>query len=97
MVTNEKVLEAFPAPKFRPYQESTLKAINSAFNSGIKVVLLEAPTGSGKSILNTTFCNLLISLDHSSIVLVNLHIPSFLSEYIHSFTFDHLSATLKSK
>lgn len=58
MVTNEEVLEAFPAPKFRPYQESTLKAINNSFNSGIKVILLEAPTGSGKSILNTTFCNL---------------------------------------
>lgn len=58
IVTDKRVLEAFPAPKFRKYQAPTVKAINNAFNSGIKVVLLEAPTGSGKSILNTTFCNL---------------------------------------
>lgn len=32
--------------------------MNNAFNSGYKAVLLDAPTGSGKSILNATFCNL---------------------------------------
>lgn len=58
MVTNEEVLDAFPAPKFRPYQESTLKVINNAFNSGFKAIILEAPTGAGKSILNATFCDI---------------------------------------
>lgn len=55
MVTDQEILEAFPAPKFRKYQRETLVAINDAFNSGIKVVLLDAPTGAGKSILNATF------------------------------------------
>jgi len=35
-----------------------LEAINNAFNSGVKGILLEAPTGAGKSILNATFCSL---------------------------------------
>lgn len=52
------MFEAFPAPKFRKYQKETLKLINDAFNSGIKVILLDAPTGSGKSILNAVFCSL---------------------------------------
>jgi len=56
MPTNKEVIDLFPAPKFRKYQRNTLIKINEAFNSGVKVVLLEAPTGFGKSIVNTTFC-----------------------------------------
>ena len=52
------MLDAFPAPKFRKYQKETLKAMANAFNSGYKAILLEAPTGAGKSILNATFCSL---------------------------------------
>jgi len=56
VVTNEEVINLFPAPKFRKYQRNVMSKINEAFNSGIRVILLEAPTGFGKSIVNTTFC-----------------------------------------
>lgn len=57
-LTPEEVLGAFPAPEFRPYQKATVLKIAEYFNSGIKIVVLEAPTGSGKSYVNTTFCRL---------------------------------------
>ncbi len=49
----------FPAPKFRKYQRTVIEKIVEAFNSDFKVILLEAPTGFGKSLVNTTFCRLL--------------------------------------
>ena len=53
---NEEVLKLFPAPSFRKYQKDAIIKINEAFNSGVRLVLLEAPTGFGKSMVNTTFC-----------------------------------------
>ena len=40
------------------YQKETVIAISNAFESGKRVIILEAPTGSGKSILNATFCGM---------------------------------------
>ena len=39
----------FPMPTYRPGQKEAIESILNAFNSGKKVVLVEAPTGSGKS------------------------------------------------
>ena len=46
-----RIAEEFPAPSFRGAQERALEAIRSAFEAGNRVVLVRAPTGSGKSLL----------------------------------------------
>ncbi len=46
-----RILEEFPAPSFRGAQERALEDIRSAFEAGNQVVLVRAPTGSGKSLL----------------------------------------------
>ena len=46
-----RLFEAFPAPSYRGNQESALSAIEDAFEAGNEVVLVRAPTGSGKSLL----------------------------------------------
>lgn len=61
MIKKSEVLKAFPAPRFRKYQKGTIVRIAEAFNSGIKCVLLDAPTGCGKSLINATFCKLIKS------------------------------------
>ena len=43
--------ESFPAPSFRGAQEQALSDIRDAFAAGNDVVLVRAPTGSGKSLL----------------------------------------------
>lgn len=46
-----RIYDQFPAPEFRGNQKQALSDIESAFESGAKVVLVRAPTGSGKSLL----------------------------------------------
>ncbi|WP_410766035.1 helicase C-terminal domain-containing protein [Haloferax sp. DFSO60] len=46
-----RIIESFPAPSFRGNQEQALRDIRDAFDSGKDVVLVRAPTGSGKSLL----------------------------------------------
>ncbi len=46
-----RIPEEFPAPEFRPTQERALAEIRDAFAAGNEVVLVRAPTGSGKSLL----------------------------------------------
>lgn len=41
----------FPAPSYRGYQEEALESIRSSFEEGNDIVLVQAPTGSGKSLL----------------------------------------------
>jgi Rad3-related DNA helicase len=41
----------FPAPEYRGAQETALRRIREAFEAGNDVVLVRAPTGSGKSLL----------------------------------------------
>jgi Rad3-related DNA helicase len=46
-----RIVEEFPAPSFRGAQEKALQDIRAAFEAGNEVVLVRAPTGSGKSLL----------------------------------------------
>jgi len=50
-VDPDRLVEAFPAPSFRGNQERALRDIGAAFEAGHRVVLVRAPTGSGKSLL----------------------------------------------
>ncbi|WP_255169288.1 ATP-dependent DNA helicase [Natrononativus amylolyticus] len=47
----ERIFDAFPAPSYRGTQERALADIRDAFLEGNDVVLVRAPTGSGKSLL----------------------------------------------
>ncbi|MHC3436802.1 helicase C-terminal domain-containing protein [Natrialbaceae archaeon A-gly3] len=47
----ERIFEEFPAPSYRGNQEQALRDIRDAFLEGNDVVLVRAPTGSGKSLL----------------------------------------------
>ncbi|MCL9813633.1 ATP-dependent DNA helicase [Natranaeroarchaeum aerophilus] len=47
----DRIFDAFPAPSYRGNQQSALADIQSAFDAGNDVVLVRAPTGSGKSLL----------------------------------------------
>ncbi|SFF77233.1 Rad3-related DNA helicase [Halopelagius inordinatus] len=46
-----RILPSFPAPSYRGTQEQALRDIRDAFAAGNDVVLVRAPTGSGKSLL----------------------------------------------
>ena len=46
-----RIHDAFPAPDYRGAQEQALDDIRAAFEAGNNVVLVRAPTGSGKSLL----------------------------------------------
>ncbi len=48
---SDRLFEAFPAPSYRGNQEQALRDIRDAFDAGNDVVLVRAPTGSGKSLL----------------------------------------------
>jgi len=50
-VKPSRILEEFPAPSFRGTQQKALAEIREAFESDNDVVLVRAPTGSGKSLL----------------------------------------------
>jgi len=50
-VDPDRIPGAFPAPSFRGNQEAALADIRDAFAAGNDVVLVRAPTGSGKSLL----------------------------------------------
>ncbi|MFB6250587.1 MAG: helicase C-terminal domain-containing protein [Halobellus sp.] len=47
----DRIPDSFPAPSFRGAQEQALADIRDAFSAGNDVVLVRAPTGSGKSLL----------------------------------------------
>jgi Rad3-related DNA helicase len=50
-VNQDRIVGEFPAPSFRGHQEAALEDIEDAFAAGNDVVLVRAPTGSGKSLL----------------------------------------------
>jgi Rad3-related DNA helicase len=50
-VDPSRIHDGFPAPEYRGNQEATLDRIRAAFEAGNDVVLVRAPTGSGKSLL----------------------------------------------
>jgi len=45
VIDKTDVLKAFPAPKFRKYQRESLLKMTEAFNSGVRCILVDAPTG----------------------------------------------------
>ncbi|MFC6613403.1 helicase C-terminal domain-containing protein [Halopenitus salinus] len=47
----DRILAEFPAPSFRGAQKEALHDVRDAFAAGNEVVLVRAPTGSGKSLL----------------------------------------------
>ncbi len=47
----DRIFESFPAPSYRGNQRAALERIHDAFAAGNEVVLVQAPTGSGKSLL----------------------------------------------
>lgn len=49
------ILDFFPLEKPRPSQAKVIEAIDAAFKSGKRFVILEAPVGSGKSAIAMTF------------------------------------------
>jgi len=60
-LSKQEVLKAFPSKTPRKYQLGTVLKIRDGFNSGIKCILLDAPTGAGKSLINATFGRLMKS------------------------------------
>jgi Rad3-related DNA helicase len=50
-VNPDRLFDEFPAPEYRGNQEAALQGIRDAFADGNRVVLVRAPTGSGKSLL----------------------------------------------
>ena len=56
-LTDDDVLASFPSPSLRKYQKEILTATTEAFNTGKRCVILAAPTGFGKSYVNTAFCS----------------------------------------
>ncbi|WP_158058339.1 ATP-dependent DNA helicase [Halorussus halophilus] len=48
---SERIFDEFPAPSYRGNQKQALEDIKAAFDGGNDVVLVRAPTGSGKSLL----------------------------------------------
>lgn len=58
-----RIHEAFPAQTYRPTQRAALDDIAEAFAEGAQVVLVRAPTGSGKSLLARAICGCARQLD----------------------------------
>jgi Rad3-related DNA helicase len=52
--TNQGILQYFPLPSARKSQEAVIKEIDRVFKEGKRIVILEAPVGSGKSAIAMT-------------------------------------------
>jgi Rad3-related DNA helicase len=59
MISADEYLNNFPHNKFRNNQDSVIKQICEAYNSGYKNIILEAPTGFGKSAIAITIARTL--------------------------------------
>ncbi len=46
---NKVITDFFPFPEYRPNQRETLERVQSLIQNGVKDIVLEMPTGSGKS------------------------------------------------
>ncbi|MFC7008931.1 hypothetical protein [Halalkalicoccus salilacus] len=51
-----RIEREFPAPSYRGNQRAALRDVRRAFEAGNDVVLVRAPTGSGKSLLARAIC-----------------------------------------
>ena len=61
LVSADEYLNNFPHGTFRNNQDNVIKQICEAFNSGYKCIILEAPTGFGKSAISITVARTLRS------------------------------------
>ena len=52
--SNKELLDFFPFDTFRKGQKNSILKITNAFNNGYKYVILDAPVGSGKSVVART-------------------------------------------
>ena len=58
MLLKKPLLEYFPSGYTpRPHQVKGLEAIEAAINKGAKYIVVQAPTGSGKSFISKTLAN----------------------------------------
>jgi Rad3-related DNA helicase len=64
-VDASRIVDEFPAPSFRGAQEQALRDIRDAFAAGNDVVLVRAPTGSGKSLLARAICGAAATVEES--------------------------------
>lgn len=55
-IYGQDVINNFPFPEFRRYQREKTEEIVEAFNSGYRWILMETPTGFGKSPVNVALC-----------------------------------------
>jgi Rad3-related DNA helicase len=60
-----RLVDEFPAPSYRGAQEQALHGIRDAFAAGNDVVLVRAPTGSGKSLLARAVCGAAATVEES--------------------------------
>jgi Rad3-related DNA helicase len=65
-VNPDRIYDEFPAPSYRGNQRDALERIQSAFEAGNDVVLVRAPTGSGKSLLARAIAGCARSLDDAA-------------------------------
>ena len=56
-LTSQNVLENFPSPTLRAYQNDIVVSAVNAFASGKRCIILAAPTGFGKSYVNAAFAS----------------------------------------
>ncbi|AFK17849.1 ATP-dependent DNA helicase [Haloferax mediterranei ATCC 33500] len=61
-----RIIDSFPAPSFRGNQEQALRDIRDAFADGNDVVLVRAPTGSGKSLLARSIAGAAATVEETS-------------------------------
>lgn len=52
-----EILSLFPEKEFFPYQKESILNVYDAFNKGAEIVFLEAPWGTGKTVIGKTFAN----------------------------------------
>jgi Rad3-related DNA helicase len=53
---DNEIVNYFPMPEFRPKQKEVLLKCHELFESGKRLILLQAPVGFGKSAVNTALC-----------------------------------------
>ena len=62
----DRIPDSFPAPSFRGAQQQALADIRDAFAAGNDVVLIRAPTGSGKSLLARAIMGAAATVDETT-------------------------------
>ena len=53
--TGGAATEYFAAPTYRPYQRQVIETIEESFEQGYRYIIVDAPTGSGKSHISRAF------------------------------------------